>query len=82
MSKEYHNIKDMSNAINELSFTDLDRNIKMTQVIKFYNMKMYNPLMSKKDICKSLSISLPTLNNYLREVNMGGFVRNRKKIDK
>ena len=76
-TRVYKDIKDMSNALNNLSFQDLDKNIKMTQVLKFYNMKMQNPLMSKKDICKNLSISLPTLNQYLKDLNMGGFVRNR-----
>lgn len=71
------NVKMLNDAFKELSYKDLDQNIKMTQVMKFYDMRLENPLMPKKDICKNIGISLPTLNNYLKEVNMGGFVRNR-----
>lgn len=74
-------ISDLNSKFAQMNSNEFLRGMKIKNVSLFMNEKYNSPNSSKKDICKKIGVSLPTLNKNLKDLNMNDFVRTRKRKD-
>lgn len=67
----------LTSKFEQMNSNDFIRSIKIKNVTLFLNEKYENPSMSKKDICKKIGVSLPILNQHLKDLNYTEFIRKR-----
>lgn len=67
----------LTSRFEQMNSNEFIRSIKIKNVTLFLNEKYENPSMSKKDICKKIGVSLPVLNQNLKDLNYTDFVRKR-----
>lgn len=85
LKQKLDEMSELTLKFEQMNSSEFTRAIKAKNVSLFLNEKYNNPSMSKKDICKKIGISLPVLNQDLRDLNYTDFIRkrvNKKKTAK
>lgn len=78
-AKQIDEMSELSDKFSRMTSFDFSRAIKLKTVSAFMAEKYNNPSLSKTEICKKINVSLPTLNQNLKDLNYSDFVRKRSK---